>query len=102
MLEVPWLEEVDWEHWLQAVSLSDSHPSLAREASAEATISRLAQSVPGSELAKVRQRHGEVLKQLLIVIRQRGYSIRTEQTYESWVARFIAYRTIKGVRVKLN
>ncbi len=89
MLEVPWLNEVDWPHWLSS-SLSDVHPTIAREAPAAETISRLS-NIPGSEQAKVRQRHGEVLKQLLIVIRQRGYSIRTEQTYESWVARFIGY-----------
>lgn len=39
----------------------------------------------------MRKQHQEILKQLLMVIRQRGYSIRTEQTYESWVSRFIAY-----------
>lgn len=90
ILEVDWLDEVDWQHWMQASTLPDSHSSIAREAPAEATISRLA-SVEGSELAKVRLQHGEILKQLLIVIRQRGYSIRTEQTYESWAARFIGY-----------
>jgi integron integrase len=89
MLEVPWLDDVDWHHWLHSSSLSDAHPSIAKELPAAETISRLAST--GSELAKVRLLHGEVLKQLLIVIRQRGYSIRTEQTYESWAARFIAY-----------
>jgi len=90
LLEVPWLDEVDWDHWLHSSALSDSHPSIARETPAAETISRLA-SISGSEQAKVRRLHGEVLKQLLIVIRQRGYSIRTEQAYESWATRFIAY-----------
>ncbi len=89
MLDVPWFNEVDWTHW-QSSSLSDAHPTIAKETPAAETISRLA-NIPGSELTKVRQRHGEVLKQLLMVIRQRGYSIRTEQTYESWAARFIGY-----------
>ncbi len=89
MLEVPWLNDVDWSHWLSS-TLSDLHPTIAKETPAAETISRLA-SISGSELTKVRQLHSEVLKQLLIVIRQRGYSIRTEQAYESWVSRFIAY-----------
>ncbi len=89
MLEVPWLNEVDWPHWLSS-SLSDAHPTIAKETPAAETISKLS-NISGSRLAKVRQSHGEVLKQLLMVIRQRGYSIRTEQTYESWVARFIDY-----------
>lgn len=88
MLEVPWLDEVDWSHW-QSATLSDLHPTIARETPAAETISRLAST--RSELARVRQRHSELLKQLLIVIRQRGYSIRTEQAYESWASRFIAY-----------
>ena len=90
MLAVPWLDEVDWHHWLHSSSLWGTHPSIAREASVDETISKLA-NISGSRLAEVRRLHGDCFKQLLMVIRQRGYSIRTEQAYESWVARFIAF-----------
>jgi integron integrase len=90
MLKVKWLDEVDWQHWMTSVSLSASHPSIARDVPAEETIARLAAHTK-SGLSDVRRRHPDVLKKLLIEIRQRGYSIRTEQTYESWVARFIGY-----------
>ncbi len=90
MLETPWLNDVDWQHWMTAASLPANHASIAREIPAAETISRLA-NAPNRELSKVRKQHQEILKQLLMVIRQRGYSIRTEQTYESWVSRFIAY-----------
>jgi len=90
MLEISWLNEVDWQYWLHSFSLDESHPSIAREAPVEETISRL-ENVKHSRLTEVRRQHRDVLKKLLIEIRQRGYSIRTEQTYESWVARFIAF-----------
>ena len=90
MLEVPWLEEVDWHYWLSAVMLPKQHPTIAREASAQETISHLSEN-PQSQLSAVRKKHQEVLSKLLLVLRQRGYSIRTEQTYESWVSRFIGY-----------
>ena len=89
MLEVSWLDEVDWQHWQHSVSLSGAHPTIAREASVDETILKLANT--GSRLAEVRRLHGDALKQMMMAIRQRGYSIRTEQAYESWVARFIAF-----------
>ena len=89
MIGAPWLGEVDWQHWMSSTALSGEHDTLAREAPAEETITRMARG-KGS-LAKVRRLHGDTLKQLLIEVRQRGYSIRTEKTYEAWTARFIGY-----------
>ncbi|WP_321495977.1 integron integrase [uncultured Desulfobacter sp.] len=44
-----------------------------------------------SKLADVRKLHTDVLEQLLVELRTRRYSIRTEQSYESWVTRFISF-----------
>ncbi|RTZ98290.1 MAG: integron integrase [Deltaproteobacteria bacterium] len=90
MLNVAWLNEVDWQHWLTSAPLGDNHPTIAREVPAEQTIDRLAER-SNSQLSEVRRRHRDTLKKLLIEIRQRGYSIRTEQAYESWAARFTRY-----------
>ena len=76
MLEISWLNEVDWQYWLHSFSLDESHPSIAREAPVEETISRL-ENVKHSRLTEVRRQHRDVLKKLLIELRQRGYSIRT-------------------------
>ena len=97
MLEVPWLDEVDWHHWLHSLSLSGTHSTIAREASVDETLSKLA-NISGSRLAEIRRLHGGNFKQLLMVIRQRGYSIQTEQTYESWVNRFIAFCDNRDLR----
>ena len=89
MIGATWLGEVDWQHWMRSSTLSEEHATIAREAPAQETMTRLARG-KGS-LAEVRRLHGDPLKQLLIEVRQRGYSIRTEQTYEAWAARFIGY-----------
>ena len=91
MLNASWFSEVDWKYWTaSADSLSETHSTIARQVPAEKTIDRLA-NLKNSELTEVRRIHRDLLKQLLIEIRRRGYSIRTEQAYESWVARFIAF-----------
>ena len=42
-------------------------------------------------LQAIREEHCGVLERLLTEIRRRHYSIRTEQVYELWVCRFIAF-----------
>ena len=42
-------------------------------------------------LARVRDTHAAVLDKLKVEIRYRNYSIRTEQAYESWVVRYLAF-----------
>lgn len=91
MLEVSWLQEINWQFWIDSsYSITDTHPTIAREIPAESTIDKLA-SLKNSELTEVRNTHKDLLKQLLIEIRSRGYSIRTEQAYEAWVSRFITF-----------
>ncbi|VAW40774.1 hypothetical protein MNBD_DELTA03-987 [hydrothermal vent metagenome] len=68
MLEVSWLDDVDWQHWLRSTCLGEFHPTVAGTITAEETITKLAQ-IKGSALAEVRRCHGEVLQLLLIQIR---------------------------------
>jgi len=46
---------------------------------------------PPSTLDRVRDRHRPLLERLVVEIRRRHYSIRTEQAYEAWVCRFILF-----------
>lgn len=91
MLGAAWIGEVDWQYWLQSsTKLEPSHPTIARSTPARETIANLARQNK-SRLAEVRRQHEKLLTKLLVEIRSRGYSIRTEQTYENWAARFIEY-----------
>ena len=89
--QVPWLGDVDWNQWrISSQSLAENHQTIAPDAPAEETVDRLINKET-SFLAEGRKNNKELLKDLLVEIRTRGYSIRTEQAYEGWVARFIAY-----------
>jgi integron integrase len=83
----PVAEEVDWKFWRDgAGTLPLDHPTIAR-------------AVPPSPVLApdggVRSAEEEALSQLVAVIRQRNYSIRTEEAYRGWLARFV--RFINGI-----
>ena len=91
MLGVPWQSEIDWQFWMDsATSLTERHPTIADRTSAGKTIEHLS-NIKDSNLSAVRKLHAEVLEQLLLELRTKRYSIRTEQTYESWVTRYIGF-----------
>ncbi len=90
--------EVDWDHWRTSVRLLPSnHPTIAREDQSvdhQTTVSGKRfkpKRNATSTLDSVRQDHAALLERLITEIRRRQYSIRTEQAYESWVCRFIAF-----------
>lgn len=80
--------EVNWEYWRNSArGLAESHPTVA------AASGMLPSGRPMGQaplLDAVRERHGPVLDALVIAIRQRKYSLRTEQAYLGWVCRFLA------------
>ena len=45
---------------------------------------------------KLSAKHAHLFRQLETVMRTRHYSIRTEQTYSSWVARFLSFHGLKN------
>ncbi len=88
MLGVPWLDEVDWRHWKDgARSLPSGHASIARDEAVDTP----AEPRGRDSLDEVRQRYHREFSALVGEIRRRAYSIRTEQAYESWLARFLCF-----------
>jgi len=80
---------VNWEYWRNSArELTDTHPTIAR---GSGILPSTQPSGRAPLLDAVRSRHGEVLDELVLVIRQRNYSIRTEQTYLGWVCRFLLF-----------
>lgn len=87
----PWVTNFSWQDLIESSqSIDHHHPSIAREEPARETIQELA-DIKQSRLSEVRSQHSELLTALLVEIRRRNYSIRTEQSYEHWVSRFIAF-----------
>gem|GEM_PF-2995019 len=90
-------DEVDWMYWHDSArALEQGHPTIAREGGSDGE-----RPVSGarfkekrnrtSALDAVRRKHGPLLERLVAEIRRRKYSIRTEQTYETWACRFILF-----------
>ncbi len=86
---------VNWEYWRNsAQELADSHPTIARTGGVLPT-AHPAGRMPLLDV--VRARHGGSLDELVAVVRQRKYSIRTEQAYLGWVCRFLLFAGDKDV-----
>jgi hypothetical protein len=91
--EAAWTQQCDWDYWqASARPLPIQHPTIAREgATGTGEGNRPSQQTGTIRVAKVRQTHAAWCDALIAEIRRRGYSIRTERAYESWVVRFLAF-----------
>ena len=78
----------DWAYWLDSSrSLQHEHTTIAREAH------QLPQPEvkPKISLKELRAQHQPIVTALITEIRRRAYSIRTEQVYEQWLLRYLAF-----------
>ncbi len=83
------MSQVNWEYWRNSAhGLTDTHPTIARESGFLPSTQPIGRA---PLLDAVRARHGKLLDELVMVIRQRNYSIRTEQAYLGWVCRFLLF-----------
>ncbi len=86
MTKLNWPKGYDWEGRLTACAdLKTEHPTLAREAPLNPELPVL------QELCALSVETQQQLKRIKEVIRVRGMSIRTEQTYVEWAKRFAIY-----------
>ena len=82
---------VDWAYWKgSGASLKTDHPSTARESRPEELVREKIRD-DGGPFGLVRRQHEDLIVRLVTEIRVRGYAYRTEQTYEHWVVRYIAF-----------
>jgi len=96
LLQVPWGRDIDWTYLRDASdALQPDHPTIAREAVPEPNTSITSTAPRGGNSPSVMQalssQYPEAEERLVTEIRRRAYSIRTEQTYALWLARFIAF-----------
>ena len=91
VLGVSWGSELDWPHWLEGGrELPVNHPTLARDSMA--VPGGVGDGPPEGRSAGSRGTDGpnaEVLNRVVVAIRARRYSIRTEQAYLGWIRRFV-------------
>ncbi|NOQ87747.1 MAG: integron integrase [Gammaproteobacteria bacterium] len=93
LVKSPLSVDFDWQMWMDnSKDLPADHATIARTSSIvnDNKINR------GSvELCACRQEFSALFERLVKEIRIRAYSIRTEQAYSDWLARFIIFSDIK-------
>ena len=94
-----WAPEFNWQAMIDdSRDLGVDHATLARISSTpSATHTISTKPSPGGIVTKVEQRFPELFERMVAEIRVRHYSIRTEQSYIPWVARFIAFSGFETV-----
>ncbi len=93
IIKPKWADEFNWQTWIHdGRELDSDHVTLARIPDPTVALKRrIPESNKESAVDKLNQRFPELHKRMIAEIRIRGYSIRTEQTYISWSARFILF-----------
>lgn len=97
-----WASDFSWDYWIDAATeLPASHGTLARDYhrpplndNNKDTNTCLSTS-DDPLVKKVRVQYPEHFNKLITQIRMKNYSIRTEHAYENWVARYIAFHSMK-------
>ena len=102
MIHAPWADHFPWRHHAEAATpLPASHATIAREIvpDSQATLNRDIDSpaLPANTnlLDAVHQQYPDYIDGLISQIRSMHYSIRTEQAYTAWFARFINFHSMR-------
>ena len=93
VLALPWAAEFAWERWKQP-HLQCPEVAAAGVAAASAGPADRTESTPFADAldgAEAFQRFPEPFQRLRAELRSRHYSIRTEDTYATWLARFVGF-----------
>ena len=89
LVNTEWCETFDWDYWrASAKALEPQHATLAREY-VPLTPAEFARHVGDKRFAPLILAHQPVFEKLIVVMRTRNMSIRTEKSYMGWICRFI-------------
>lgn len=92
VMQLPWSQHYPWDDKKsQAASLPSSHATIARDK----PVTPLESEQSDTGCNSVQTDFPDVFTALIKAIRARNYSIRTEQSYVAWLARFIAFHKNK-------
>jgi integron integrase len=94
-----WAQDFDWQGWMDnARGLATDHATIARIPSKQTAQNPAADTMA---VQRCREQFAEVIERLVIEIRMKQYSIRTEQAYRDWLLRFLLYfhyATVEEIR----
>ena len=102
LVKSPWAESFAWDDWLTAADqLQEGHASIAREQQTEIAADQapfsieLYKDIPKGLIKTVYEKYPDYLNKLVYTIRAKYHSIRTEQSYLSWLVRFIMFHGLR-------
>lgn len=93
VVQVDWAKRFRWQDRMDdASTLSPDHATIARDTGALVK-KQLAENTANasSVFAKASRQFSQHFERLVVEIRMRQYSIRTEKSYAEWLARYIAF-----------
>lgn len=95
MVKAPWAAGFSWQGWIDAArDLEPCHPTVARDAETVARVQQPASVGDGQTrnedrlIKRFKEKFPKHAERLIAEIRTRQYSIRTEQSYLAWLARY--------------
>lgn len=102
MVKAPWATEFPWQGWIDSSrELESNHPTVARRAEGGEQLDSAATgdkrgSGDADRLIRVfKQTYPGHAERLVAEIRVRQYSIRTEQSYLAWLARYVKFHGMR-------
>ncbi|MDH3377755.1 MAG: integron integrase [Gammaproteobacteria bacterium] len=97
IVKAPWATNFDWQMWRDgARDLTAGHATIARiPATCEVSTESASKVLGVSGLDRCKRRFPELFERMTVEIRTRQYSIRTEQSYLPWVARYLYFCAAK-------
>jgi len=102
VVKIPWAKDLAWDDWVvAATSLSNSHPTLARdyqtiEPDQSHSLSYGSGDSDSILYQKVLKQFPEHINAFIAQIRVRHYSIRTERSYLGWLLRFKSFHSMRN------
>ena len=105
VLQTKWASQFAWDYWSDfSKSLADSHATIAREFPSSifkdntAQISASNLDATSRLIQLVKDNFPDLLNRIVISIRLKNYSIRTEQAYIAWFCRFVKFHSMNDPR----
>jgi len=98
IVKLNWAEKFAWDDWKASVkSLEVTHATLAKDANVyyeDVSNKKEEGNKKNSLIKKVRHLFPDPVKKLVVQIRLRHYSIRTEEAYLTWLVRYVAFHNM--------
>ena len=97
MVQAEWASTFPWQDRIDdASALSPDHATIARDTGARVKKQLAENTANASSLfAKVSKQFPQQFERLMVEIRMRQYSIRTEKAYAEWLTRYIAFHAMQ-------